>query len=258
MKRSPVQRENGERNPYKFRPALSNEARQRIKNENQDRESNADIARWTRVVGIGTILGVLVAGAAALIFGLQLSAMLRANRDSRQSFIGGNRAFVFVHSFDANAVTDAAHQVVGWEINVVLENTGNTPTQKLVVKINNEFNASDPPQDEFPPDLEATKYDSIAVIRPRATSTTSDVKLKLDQIQDVLDGRSKFFIWGWAEYNDIFESTPCHRMRFMDTLQVVGDFRKVKQPGEGNPLRFAVVGRFNDPDDHCTHVRPGV
>lgn len=264
VKRSPIERIKGERNPYKFRPAFISEAssyaaRLRIQDEDedQDRESNAKIGRWTRVVGIGTLLGVLVAGGAALIFRQQLSAMLEANRDSRQSFIDGNRAFVFVHSFDANAVTDpTTNQVIGWEINVVLENSGNTPTQKLVVKINNEFNAADPPQDEFPPDLEATKYDSIAVIRPRATSTTTDVRLTLDQIQDVLDGKSKFFIWGWAEYNDIFQNTPCHRTRFMDALLVVGNFRKVQQPGEANPLRFGVVGRFNDPDDHCTHARP--
>jgi hypothetical protein len=221
-----------------------------------DRDDNAKIARWTKLIGIGTIIAAIVAVLAAVIFGRQLQAMLHANQDARESFIAGNRAFVFVHSFEADGITDGANQVIGWNIRVIFENTSNTPTRKLVVLINSEFNKTDPPQDEFPPDVSGEIKSALAVIRPHATSITGDINLTLDQIQQILDGQTKFFIWGWAEYNDIFEKTPCHRTRFMDELKVVGNFRRVKQPGEGDALRFVVVGRFNDPDDHCTHARP--
>jgi hypothetical protein len=203
----------------------------------------------TGVVALTGVLGVI-------IFNGQLTAMQQATQDSREAFITSNRAFVFLSKFDLIPVVAADHtSVVAWEINPVFENTGGTPTVNLMIKINSQLVATDPPTDEFPPDYEDEPINIGTVIRPRATATVRGPTIPVEHIDMIAAKSQKFFIWGWAEYKDIFKGTSCHRIRFLNTMVPSGNYRA--RPGsEGMPLRLILVGRFNEPDDNCTHIAP--
>jgi hypothetical protein len=256
-----------QRNPSAFWSLICEIARSYAANQRAQAKKRSDplahsIGFWTMIAAIGTWVAAVLAGAAAYVFWCQLKTMEQANSDSRNAFIASNRAFVFLSSFDASPVVDKNGEITDWAISYIFENTGNTPTKKLVTGGNTGETLNLNMITTFPTDI-ATDRSGIpgrittgAIIRPHATSTTEGFILSIDEIQRIADRKDRLFLWGWAEYNDVFAHTSCHRVRYMDELLIEGDFRKVPNSGAASPLKFAVRGNFGDPDDHCTHPRP--
>jgi hypothetical protein len=167
---------------------------------------------------------------------------------SRNATIESQRAWVFLKTFDANPVTDKSGAVVAWEINPRFENSGSTPTKNLITYVDVAFNKIDPTT--FPPDLHPERIGRGTLIGPKTTSAVTGAIALNGALKSAAQG--KLFVWGWVEYNDVFEHTPCHRMRFVNNVVVLGDLTKVPPPA--NPvLRFPSFPAFNESDDNCTH-----
>ena len=198
----------------------------------------------TAILAITGVLGVV-------IFNGQLSAMQRQNQDGRDAFIISNRAFVFLSRYELNPILREDGSVAKWEVNPIFENTGPTPTKNLVIKINSQLIPVAPPDNEFPVDQEGP-LNHGSMIRPHATATIEGPVITVEQIDQIVAGRQRFYIWGWAEYRDVFANTKCHRIRFFNSMKVFGDYRRRPGP-DGIPLRMPVIGVFNDPDDECSH-----
>src|SRR5579862_6815274 len=99
-------RKNGERSPRKFWPTLieaiaSYAAYNRTKAQQPNDPYSGNIAKWTKVTGIGTVVAAILAGAAAFVFWLQLETM----RDSEQRQL---RAYIIVEKITASGISDGA------------------------------------------------------------------------------------------------------------------------------------------------------
>lgn len=213
------------------------------------RMSNAEIMMivLTAVLAATSVITVL-------IFNSQLGVMQTQVQDSRDALIVANRASVFLNRYDVSPVADKDGKIVGWEINPIFENAGNTPTKSMVIRINAQLTPEDPPADEFPPDRPETVDLQGSMIRPHGTLTAAGAVVSVEHIDEIVAKKQKFFIWGWVEYRDTFKGTPCHRTRFFNSLSIVADYRKPKATDGALPLRMPIVGKFNDPDDLCSHT----
>ena len=59
---------------------------------------------------------------------------------------------------------------------------------------------------------------------PKAMVEAVPGAISAEDLAAVQQGRKHFYIWGWAEYHDIFEGTKKHSTRFCNQLmQVIGN-----------------------------------
>lgn len=129
-------------------------------------------------------------------------------------------------------------------ISVIFENGGKTPTRKAIVNINRQLRDDELPDNFDFPDGELVEPAAVGAnggvyITPGFFISTSEVAL-------VAAKQKRLFVWGWVEYDDVFDGTPRHRTEFcLDTTADTASDR-------GNTyLRFPTYGRFNGIDGDC-------
>lgn len=143
-------------------------------------------------------------------------------RAAEDALVAGQRAFMFIKEFKTFLHFDAVTGQYRWSIHPVWENSGNTPTKGL--SINTTYRLLDEPLPKeytFP----NSKEDLIPTIAgPKAMVEAVPGAISAEDLEAVQQGRKHFYIWGWAEYHDIFEGTKKHTTRFCNQLmQVIGD-----------------------------------
>lgn len=149
------------------------------------------------------------------------------------------RAFVFIKNFDVNF--QQVNQVI---INPVWENSGDTPTKKMRNHVNWTYFVTDIPPDFDFPDI--TGEESTAVlIGPHATLNTSPLEINMQCIDNVAQGKGHLYIWGWAEYNDVFENTNRHRTEFCSEVLI----SKISETEIS--IRFRLYKLHNGADEEC-------
>jgi hypothetical protein len=128
-------------------------------------------------------------------------------------------------------------------ISVILENGGKTPTRKAIVNINWELRDSNLPDDFSFPDGDLAE---AAAIGARGTFGTPGFFISNADAGLIVAKRKWLYIWGWIDYDDVFEGTPRHRTEFCF------DVSPDEVPDKGNTyLRFPTHGRFNGVDGDC-------
>ena len=70
------------------------------------------------------------------------------------------------------------------------------------------------------------------------------IGVSLADAQAVMRQERSLFVWGWIEYDDIFENTPRRRTEVCVQVEVNADCRSCTP---------TVVGLFNGADDDCHH-----
>ncbi len=143
-------------------------------------------------------------------------------RTAEDALISGQRAFMFIREIKTYLHQDAESGRFHWTIHPIWANSGNTPTRGL--SINTSYRLLDEPLPkgyEFPESQE----DLIPTIAgPRSMVEAVSGTLTSEDLAAVKEGRKFFYIWGWAEYHDIFEGTKKRVTRFCNQLiQVDGD-----------------------------------
>jgi hypothetical protein len=68
-----------------------------------------------------------------------------------------------------------------------------------------------------------------------------------NDIHSTMRGDTRLFIWGWVEYDDIFEGSRRHRTEYCNELLTDG----FEVPIERREITSRVYGRHNGYDDHC-------
>lgn len=89
---------------------------------------------WAKANAIGTIFGAILAGVAAIAVWSQLEKMEQANKDSRDAFITGNRAWI-----SPKAAAFGKDETGHYILRVNYENIGKTPAldQDIFVSLQN-------------------------------------------------------------------------------------------------------------------------
>ena len=73
------------------------------------------------------------------------------------------------------------------------------------------------------------------------------VTASLENIKSLQDGSKHMFVWGWAEYDDVFEGTRRHRTEFCNEIVAVGDLNDYLKTS----FNFPIYSRHNGADADC-------
>lgn len=143
-------------------------------------------------------------------------------RTAENALVAGQRAFMFLREFKTFLHVDDASGQYRWTLHPVWENSGNTPTKGLEIYTTYRLlDAPLAPGYDFP----STAHEMVtAIAGPRALVEGAPGSIGADDLAAVQQGKKYFYIWGRAEYHDIFDGTGRHTTRFCNQLvQVIGD-----------------------------------
>jgi hypothetical protein len=163
---------------------------------------------------------------------------------TEKHLITSQRAFVFIKQF-CITVTEAPKSII-----IIPEwiNNGGTQTINLHTHDNGKFfPLADFPNglpDDFSfPDL--VKGDKIPILLgPKDTFFGRDIVFNEQAADATIAGKGRLYIWGWVEYNDIFENTLRHRTEFCNEIILtrVGDKVRVEP---------RIYKKHNGADEQC-------
>ena len=143
--------------------------------------------------------------------------------------ISVQRAFVFVKEYQTVVINDTLRVVA------IFENSGST----LAIPLKNWINWKVFPNNTSSISANYPDFDAIGnpAVNSRADAVTTYLGPHSHQLSGVLvipiptiklveSGNSRVFIWGWIEYNDVFDGTNQHRTEFCDEL-IVEDINSI-------------------------------
>lgn len=132
--------------------------------------------------------------------------------------------------------------IQSYRISAVLENGGQTPTRKAYVGINHALRDAELPGNfDFPDGMTEP-----AAIGAKGIFGTPGVFVPMADVQQVSAKTKKLYIWGWIDYDDVFDDTSRHRTEFC--FDVTAD----EMPDRGQTyMRFPAHGRYNGTDGDC-------
>jgi hypothetical protein len=174
----------------------------------KEEENSADRAARKTATATAWIAAFTVAIAGVGV--LQWRALIRTDETTREALVSVQRAFVVVHDFLHENITAP---VAGLRITPRWENSGLTPTRELVTDGSWALFKGKMAEDFDFPDLPGVSIRRF-VLGPKAVMNGGGVLIPADVINEAKKGNNHLYIWGWADYNDIFKNTPRHRTEF--------------------------------------------
>jgi hypothetical protein len=132
---------------------------------------------------------------------------------ARQSLSYTQRAFVFI-KMDGGPVVDAANQALaGFRFFPTAENFGNTPAINWEPYVGGDlFNGEIPDNFGYPAANEGGPLRSA--IPPRSKINAGFGHIRKNLVDPIYRREKRFFVWGRAKYNDIFESSPTYHIEY--------------------------------------------
>ena len=173
-----------------------------------------------------------------------------AEQNTNSSLIASNRAFGIPKGYSAltaNIGPDGGLRQ--WLFFPIFENSGTTPTKYMRYHVN-----IWPGEGDWSPEITGfadlwadgmPQEDAPIFLGPKATTWGATLGLHIVDLDNVRRGRKRIFVWGWADYNDIFPNTPRHRTEFCHEIIVMGD------PQNPAHISFRGYRTFNGADDEC-------
>jgi len=141
---------------------------------------------------------------------------------AQESLTDSQRAFMFPDTFWT--YTWIKPDRVGMQI--LWKNSGNTPTRNLTVwivttnlqrKLDSSFS--------FPDNIPAKPNDKSLWVRsfvgPQADFSSQIVAVAYNPKSPIDSGHQYIYFWGWARYNDIFDSKTVHLTRFCEEIYAI-------------------------------------
>jgi hypothetical protein len=221
-------------------------------------EADDRIARYTLWLAVLTG-GLVIASSIQFVFLYRADKTARiaatAVKDqaslTREAMTRTQRAFVFVkhvcvgHQINLVQATTGplVEAVIGWNIGIQWENTGDTPTRDLVTHISlHEFQGEMPADYNFP---ELNKTTTKSLLGPKAVCFSPVFSISDSQARQIFQGRNHLYMWGWAEYDDVFPDSERHRTEFCYELLFIAPF-----PSKSS-FTHRLHTRYNGADDEC-------
>lgn len=159
----------------------------------------------------------------------------RSARVAEEALIAGQRAFLFIRDIKTYLRQDAETGAFEWTLHPIWANSGNTPTRGLELRTSYRLLDAPLPADYVFPEPAEPPVSSIA--GPRSMVEAAQGTIGSDDLASVQRGEKFFYIWGTAEYHDIFEGSRKRTTRFCNQLvQVDGD--PAAPAGEHNPVQM--------------------
>jgi hypothetical protein len=163
------------------------------------------------------------------------------------------RAFVFPKEINVatrrrpSAMGVSAVMIPGsihtYVLSLTWENGGNTPARRMLINFNCRSFPGEIPDDFDFPDADPPEH---VVLGPKAILQGARMNLSETNIADAATGILRWYIWGWTDYDDVFEGTRRHRTEACYRVNVERD----RMSGE-ILLGFSIYGRFNGADEEC-------
>jgi hypothetical protein len=144
---------------------------------------------------------------------------------SEQALIATQRAFIVIKEISVALYREADQpegQFAGWKIQPILQNTGKTPAHDTIVYTNVEARNSELP-DEFAFPNKGDDEEIATVTGPQSTANAGHFQLSIAQVREITQRTFHVYLYGSAEYNDVFEGTPRHRTEYCHRVTVVSD-----------------------------------
>jgi hypothetical protein len=205
---------------------------------------------WLAIFGFAGVFAALLFNAwAAMTAGRAARAAKDQAQMSSESLMNSERAFVFVQNFHAETVHDASdgNKILGWNVFVEWKNTGKTPTKNCAQRGNyQEFNRPISPDFDFP-NLKVSEYQWL-LIGPSATAQSGKYFIPIDKILKIRAGELHAYLWGWIEYDDVFDNTLRHRTEYGYKI-IAGGGMSPEQVAIGH----MATPRHNAADKECFH-----
>jgi hypothetical protein len=171
----------------------------------------------------------------------------------RRALVLTQRATVVAGEPRAIWLRDPGDRLVGCRLLVTWHNVGATPTRDMIAAVAGLATEKPPSQSSALPRTDARQQP--AIVGPNAAVNSAYVNLPVGLVADILRHRAHYLFAGWAEYNDVFEHTPRHRVEFCYWLEFEGDLEASRLEA-----RFHLHGRHNrhcDTDDGITATGSG-
>jgi hypothetical protein len=168
-------------------------------------------------------------------------AARRSTEFMQRALVLTQRATVVAREPKAIWLRDAGDRLVGCRLLVTWHNVGATPTRDMVAAVAGLATEKSPSQTSALPRTDARRQP--AIVGPNAAINSAHVNLPIGLVADILKHRAYYLFAGWAEYNDVFEHTPRHRVEFCYWLEFEGDLAANRVEA-----RFHLHGRHNR---HC-------
>jgi len=211
-----------------------NTQKKTAKNTNKNNGETA-VERWLLYTNFALVFVIFLQ---FIVFIVQTKWMRKSTQTARQHMIVSQRAFVFIKEFKY------LHNRTGIAIFPQWENSGNTQTKNMISRVNWDYFPRNIP-DDFNFTDTGKKEQSHILIGPKSSILASRLNIKQRCINDVIKGDGHVYVWGWADYNDVFENTRRHRTEFC--------YRVDFPPPVNNQFiaYFIVHTKYNGTDDEC-------
>jgi hypothetical protein len=116
------------------------------------------------------------------------------------------------------------------------------------------FDSAMPKDFRYPDRIEADQ--PAGVVGPNVP-VVFPLDIAIADIVDIQNSRKSGYLYGWAEYDDIFPDTPRRRTEFCMLIDVFGDPHHIPaERGGPSVLGFVARGPYNGTDDECFY-KPG-
>lgn len=207
---------------------------------------------WT---ALATVIIAVFTIVLAIGGGFQAWLTRRAILETNRQHIVSNRAFVCLKQFFTISTSAMGDGVEFWRITPVFENSGNTATKRMMSVHSAELRSSNLPKDfdyrdvAFP-DPTKPAFISRDIIGPRAQLRGAPYILPLAEVQAIARGEKVFVIWGWIDYDDVFEGTKRHRFEYCYKLSILLD---PSNPKNTDALALGLYGPYNGVDEQCRY-----
>jgi hypothetical protein len=147
-----------------------------------------------------------------------VQAMVDSNNINREAMHRGQRAYVWFSPIDPVIAgvkdKDRNYELAKWNIQVPVENAGNTPTKDLKMCFNWVIRKDELPENFTYPDQVHPAVHTPLIIGPKGRIFTGSIVISNEDIQKIRVRESRLYLYGWATYHDVFEGTSLHRTEF--------------------------------------------
>ena len=88
---------------------------------------------------------------------------------------------------------------------------------------------------------------SVISVGPQSSLKGRTISIPTEAMIEAAEERQRIFIWGWAEYDEVFPNAPRHRTEFCAEIKVMGN---PKTP-DFNNFTLSFERQHNGVDEEC-------
>ncbi len=180
---------------------------------------------------------------------ISADAARSAAETAKDSLIQVQRAVMTVSNIDVSREAGKSGQVADLLMFVHWKNVGGTPTKNLTIRTNYLATPRRLPND-YPftdiPDPPSTSTDTPSFAAPQGVVTAAPVSIPVEEVGQIVDGRKVIYVWGHADYRDVFSGTPLHTSQYC--FVVTGFYGDIYST---SPNETTVANTENCPTHNC-------